>query len=1436
MTEEKLKSSRTAFKFRSGNSDENVLLESTIMMSQNEISKVINQVIYGPVSEQQLPSSVASPSVSPTVDNNSSSAQQASDVNHNPPPLINNNTANVDINSTLCTLLQQNQFLMNRLLERDSIPVRNDSPFPTNPDGFYVMPDFHNTVPTFSGTESRTQARDWLHSVHSVAQLHHWPDAFKLEIVRTKLVAAASNWLCGRNFTTWSAFEVQFKSTFIGQAVSLVDCMKSLLSRIQNKSETPVEYFHDKARLCREIELPFTETRQQIIEGLHCRELCFYLLARDHKDENSLLSDIVSFTNMKTARFAHFKSDPQTVSISARSFTSPKLQNNKTTSQTSKQPPPSNSSMPVTRCFNCSSFGHFASSCTKPKREPGSCFRCGSTLHKLRDCQSTTSANKEALVLQSPSDNVNSAYTINLILKFPNDKIVDVLAIVDTGSPVSLIKQKIVPSWSPPLSSPIVSGLVGINGSELIVLDQMFIDIFSPDDDCPINVKVNIVPDSTIKCDLLLGRNFLSHPRVVLTINSGSFEIDFKRSDIVPFDEILSIDSGQDSKVSGINLNIEESLPSNVKSEIEDIVTHSYLDNDSTLQSKIIEPPELVIELKDSSVFHFNPRRLSYFEKDKLQIILDDLIEKKIIKPSSSEYSSPIVLVKKKNGELRLCVDYRELNKRMVKDRYPLPLIDDHLDSLRGMRYYTCIDLKDGFHHVKVAEHCQKYTSFITPLGQFVYLRMPFGICNGPSKFQRFINNIFQDLIRAKRIIVYFDDIVIATKTIDEHLSILSEALTLMRAHQLQIRFDKSQFLKVKIIYLGYQVSEDGISPNPKNVSVIRDYPVPSNPKALHSFLGLASYFRRFIPNFSTIAKPLYELIRKDVPFCFGEDKLCAFEQIKEKLIERPILCLYNPVAETQLHCDASSLGFGSILLQKQSDGKLHPIFYYSQRTTDIESKYHSYELEMLAIINSIKRFHVYLLGIKFKIITDCNSITLTLKKKDINPRIARWALFLQNYNYEIEHRSSSQMHHVDALSRNHILVLEGCTFNQTLSIKQNTDSEIKKIAETLEKSEHPLYELRNGLVYRKNHDRLLFFVPSEMRDHVIRANHDDMGHIGVDRTVELIKRVYWFPKLTDSVKKYIENCLKCIIFSPSEGKREGFLKLIEKGNKPFDTIHVDHYGPLGMTKGKFKHIFVIVDAFSKFITLYPVRSVKTKEVCSKLNEYFSYYSRPLRIISDRGTCYTSEMFKDFCKSHDIQHVLIAAGSPQANGQVERYNRTIKAMLSKFLHEKGQNWNIFLGKVQFCINNTYNRSIKNSPSKILFGINQHGETNDFLRLILEADSNHDIRNRDLSVIRSAAQENIYDAQLKNKLYFDQSRKPPKTYKIGDYIMIKNVDTTPGVSKKHIPKFKGPYEIKAVLPNDRYVIKDIDGFQVTQTPLNSVYESKHIKPWIKPSVS
>ncbi|KAL4090673.1 hypothetical protein QTP88_025467 [Uroleucon formosanum] len=361
------------------------------------------------------------------------------------------------------------------------------------------------------------------------------------------------------------------------------------------------------------------------------------------------------------------------------------------------------------------------------------------------------------------------------------------------------------------------------------------------------------------------------------------------------------------------------------------------------------------------------------------------------------------------------------------------------------------------------------FTSFVTPLGQFEYLKMPFGLTNAFKVFSRFTQQIFADLIKREEIILYMDDILIAAKAVPENFVILKKVFNLAAKFNLKFRLDKCSFLYEYIEYLGYIIDEVGVRPSPRNIDSVKNYPIPKNQKQVRQFIGLASYFRRSIPNFSLIVKPLHNLLKKDIPFVFGNAEQCVFNTLKNQLSEAPILSIYSPSAKTELHCDASSYGYGygSVLLQRQVTGKLHPIFYFSQRTTQAESRYHSFELECLAVVYSIKRFHIYLAGIHFKIITDCNSFRSTLDKQNINPRISRWVLFLQNYDFEISHRPGTKMGHVDALSRCHnILVLEANTFEQILSVKQRIDGKIVEIRNNLEVRSDKYFELREGLVY----------------------------------------------------------------------------------------------------------------------------------------------------------------------------------------------------------------------------------------------------------------------------------------------------------------------------------------------------------------------------------
>lgn len=510
----------------------------------------------------------------------------------------------------------------------------------------------------------------------------------------------------------------------------------------------------------------------------------------------------------------------------------------------------------IMRCFNCSELGHLSKDCPRPRREKGSCFKCGSLAHILKDCpknkvrpESTTN------VIQPVSTDVIQPYLVSLCFAVSdtdgNIRNHDVSAMVDCGSAVSIIQSGFVPSHCYTSSAESEKLFYGIHGTKLEILGIYQTDVIV--EDVSVNIKFYVVPNDAISYASLLGRDFMLVARAKLFIDGKEIlpaEIKF----ISAIDEIMNISYVENPiSVTG-ELNINPEVGYEVVRELEDMYESGYVSGDVNVEEPIETDIEMTINVKTEQPISFRPRRLSFFDKEKLRAIIDKLLKDGVIRTSESPYASPIVLVRKKTGDIRLCVDYRELNKVTIKENFPTPLIDDHLDQLKNKKYFSSLDLKDGFHHVKVAENSVKYTSFVTPLGQYEYLRMPFGLTNAPRIFQRFLNRIFRRLIEKNRILLYLDDILIATETLEEHLEILRELFRIAKRHYLKFRLGKCLFLYKEITYLGYLINEDGIRPSNKNVEAVLKYPIPRNVKEAHRFVCLASYFRRFIKDFSIVA------------------------------------------------------------------------------------------------------------------------------------------------------------------------------------------------------------------------------------------------------------------------------------------------------------------------------------------------------------------------------------------------------------------------------------------------------------------------------------------------------------------------------------------------------------------------------------------------------
>jgi hypothetical protein len=547
---------------------------------------------------------------------------------------------------------------------------------------------------------------------------------------------------------------------------------------------------------------------------------------------------------------------------------------------------------------------------------------------------------------------------------------------------------------------------------------------------------------------------------------------------------------------------------------------------------------DMHIRLNDDVPVTYRPYRLAYSERTMVRDIVQDLLDNGIVRESESPYSSPVLLVKKKSGEYRMCVDYRSLNAKTIKDKYPLPRVDDYFEKMHGSQYFTTLDLASGYHQIKMAEDSIAKTAFITPDGHYEYLRMPFGLVNAPAVFQRAINSVLGKL-RYHTAMAYLDDILLPSTTFKMGLHTLREVFELFRRAGMTFRLSKCRFFHEQLEYLGHEISVKGVRPGQAKTKAISNYPRPKNVHEVRQFIGLTSYFRKFIQGFAAIAKPLTTLTKNNVPFVWNEEEEQAFQILIRRLVERPVLALYNQEAITELHTDASIHGLGGILLQYQQDGTLKPICYFSRQTNKAEQNYHSYELETLAVVESMRRFRIYLLNNRFTVHTDCNAIRYTMSKRDLVPRIGRWWLLTQEFDFDVVYRPGAKMVHVDALSRNSIkekgdeieedihvfhLNLNDDDWILAAQLKDETCKQLHTILSRTpngdeEKRIHDNYTLKMNRVYKVTPGGVRWVVPKTARSQIVFYHHDNVGHFGAEKTLDLVKQKYWFPQMNKYIK-----------------------------------------------------------------------------------------------------------------------------------------------------------------------------------------------------------------------------------------------------------------------------------------------------------------------------
>jgi hypothetical protein len=928
-------------------------------------------------------------------------------------------------------------------------------------------------------------------------------------------------------------------------------------------------------------------------------------------------------------------------------------------------------------------------------------------------------------------------------------------------------------------------------------------------DDYEFDSKIVVVEDSQISYDLIVGEDVLVQAKILIDRNGVQ---------IVGRDEIAEVMSIQVVP----EVELHHIKDDQVRNKVADLIS-----NFSPSESPKSTEVEMKIVLRDEEPVFQSPTRMSPKENEIVEKIVMEWQKAGIIRPSCSEYSSPAVLVDKKDGSKRLCVNYKKLNEKTVRDRYPLPVMEDLIARLKDSRIFSTLDLENGFFHVKVNEMSKKYTSFVVPFGQYEFNRVPFGLTNSPSVFMRFVHRVFRPLMLEGILLIYLDDLMVLAVDEDEAANRLERVLGVAEDYGLNIKWKKCNFVKNEVEFLGLVVKDGTITPSPDRVKAVMHFPTPKSIKKLQSFLGLTSYFRKFIENYSLIAKPLSDLFRGDAKFSWHGKQQEAFQKLKECLSNHPVLQIYDPSAETELHTDACASSYGSVLMQRnKEDKKFHPVYFFNRKTSQDQEKWCSYDLEALAVVKSLEKFRVYLLGIPFKIVTDCQAFAMAMRSKNVSRKAARWAEELETFDYTIEHRPGSKMKHVDALSRNVMVIeVENELVSKVKNLQKN-DETLKPIRLILaEEKPYEKYLLRGGILFREDDSgEELLVVPRSLQMEVLRKVHE-MGHFGPQKMSEVVTRQFYIPGLKDKIQRVIQSCVECLLSNRKTGKMEGYLHPINKGDAPLETYHIDHLTPAAGTSKGYQHIFAVVDAFSKFVWLYPTKTLNTNEVLKSLEWQSEIFGNPRRIISDKGSAFTSTDFADYCRVEKINHVTVTTGVPRGNGQVERINRIVINVLTKLTpDDHPEHWYKHLRKVQKFINATLSRSTGYSPFEILFGTKMRcAEDAEILKAIQDEIESNFLEER--SELRENASRNIHDITQENISTYNRRRKEAKDYKVGDVVAIKK--TQYGGSK--ISKnFLGPYVIKEVKSNERFEVEkvgDHPGPSVTST------SADNMKPYV-----
>ncbi|WVZ52529.1 hypothetical protein U9M48_003577 [Paspalum notatum var. saurae] len=821
-------------------------------------------------------------------------------------------------------------------------------------------------------------------------------------------------------------------------------------------------------------------------------------------------------------------------------------------------------------------------------------------------------------------------------------------------------------------------------------------------------------------------------------------------------------------------------------------------------------PPERDIEFSIELVHGTAPiykkaYRISGVELLEVNKQIDELLEKGFIRKSTSPWASPALLTEKKDGTLRMCVDYRGLNAVTVKNKYPPPRIEDLFDQLKGACVFSKIDLRSGYHQLRIGPSDIPKTAFISRYGLYEYTVMSFGLTNAPAFFMYMMNSVFMEYLD-KFVVIFIDDILIYSKTEEEHEEHLRLVLQKLREHKLYAKFSKCDFWIEEVKFLGHVISNGGIAVDQSKVSEVQNWKIPEDVKGIRSFLGLAGYYRRFIEGFSKIAKPMTALLEKNIKFQWTSACQKAFEELKKRLTTAPVLTFPDMHKPFSVYCDASRLGLGCVLMQ---EGKV--IAYASRQLRDHEKNYPTHDLELAMMVHALKVWRHYLFG---RSVIFIRSQKL---KTELNMRQRRWLELIKDYDLEIHYHPGKANVVADALSgKSRIGSLwarelpdelaiefdrlslgflnntEGTvsmefepTLEQEIRKGQLNDEKIKEIKELIKLDKAPGFRVdADGTVWHR--DRICVPNIKSIRDLILKEAHETAYsiHLGSEKMYQDLKQKFWWYGMKREVAEYVALCDVCQRVKAEHQKPAGLLQPLKIPEWKWEEIGMDFIVGLPRTQSGFDSIWVVVDRLTKVAHFIPIKTTYSGAKLAELymSRIVCLHGVPKKIVSDRGTQFTSHFWKRLHESMGTKLNFSSAYHPQTDGQTERTNQILEDMLRACAIQYGTSWDKSLPYAEFSYNNSYQASIKMSPFQALYGRrcrtplhwDQPGEKQLFGPGIIE------------------------DAERQARRVMRDNRRRDLEFAVGDYVYLK-VSPIRGLRRfkvkgKLAPRYIGPFKI------------------------------------------